>query len=410
MKPPSRPVRKVTNRVTKPKSKASTKKKNTTNAEKITPQPKAAKSIVTNPVDRIYKTVTLESNDIEDGLWMMRKLGNGKYEAVNLNDAAFEDICSEENEARMASSPESLEVFKASQKSMKDVSLKLDRAIFTASGKVFRFKKLPIELRYKIYEYALISKTGLHPGHASCNSFKLPGVALGLLASCRSINAECMQFLWKNTFDLNACSIKRLREVKDTLTKNARNFKYEWSGSGSGQSKDMLILTMLATCEQIDTLHLVLWGSCVDGRRAWYNRKPQHLYQNDPTVSAVVQKFNKSNGFDKLLSLHGLKKVVVTKHWTFTDGGGYNDSLTDVELKAFEKFLNDKLTTPVAPPVVMAHLSSTPTRKSTRILKNAKPLKYVPDPFSEDEEGFWDEEEEEEEDEDGDEDGDDEEE
>lgn len=133
MKPPSRSVRKAPNRVTKPKSKASTKKKNTTNAEKTTPQPEVAKSIVTNPVDRIYKTVTLESNDIEDGLWMMRKLGNGKYEAVNLNDVAFEDICSEENEARMASSPESLEVFKASQKSMKDVTLKLDRAIFTAS-------------------------------------------------------------------------------------------------------------------------------------------------------------------------------------------------------------------------------------------------------------------------------------
>ncbi|KAF5878577.1 putative swi snf and rsc complexes subunit arp9 protein [Botrytis fragariae] len=405
MKPPSRPVRKATSRVTKPTSKASTKKKNITNAKTVTPQPEAAKSIVTNPVDRIYKTVTLENNDIEDGLWMMRRLGNGKYEAVNLNDAAFEDICSEENEARMASSPKSVEVFKASQKSIKDVSLKLDRAIFTASGKVFRFKKLPIELRYKIYEYALISETGLHPGYASCNSFKLPGVALGLLASCRSINAECTQFLWKNTFDLNACSIKRLREVKDTLIQNARNFKYEWSGSGSGQSKDMLILGILASCEHIDTLHLILWGSCVDGRRAWYNRKPQHMYQNDPTVPAVVQKFNKSNGFDKLFSLHDLKKVIVTKHWTFTDGSGFN-TLTDVELKAFEKFLNDKLTTPVAPPVVIAHLPSTPTRKSTRILKNAKPLKYVPDPVSEDEEGFWDEDE----DEDGDDDGDDEEE
>ncbi|KAF7915882.1 uncharacterized protein EAE98_010962 [Botrytis deweyae] len=402
MKPSSRPVRKAANRVTKPKSKTSTKKKNTTIAKKITPEPEAAKSIVTNPVDRIYKTVILESNDIEDGLWMMRRLGNGKYEAVNLNDAAFEDICSEENEARMASSPESVEVFKASQKSIKDVSLKLDRAIFTASGKVFRFKKLPIELRYKIYEYALISETGLRPGYASCNSFKLPGVALGLLASCRSINAECMQFLWKNTFDLNACSIKRLREVKDILIQNARNFKYEWSGSGSGQSKDMLILGMLASCEHIDTLHLVLWGSCVDGRRTWYNRKPQHMYQNDPTVPAVVQKFSRSNGFDKLVSLHDLKKVIVTKHWTFTDASG----LTDVEFKAFEKFLNDKLTTPVAPPLVVAHLPSASTRKSTRILKNARPLKYVPDPFSEDEEGFWDEEV----DEDGDDDGHDEEE
>ncbi|KAF7958564.1 hypothetical protein EAE96_002104 [Botrytis aclada] len=394
MKPPSRLVRKATSRVTKPKSKSSTKKNNTNT--KNSPQPEAPKPIVTNPVDRIYKTVTLvESNDIKDGLWMMRGLGNGRYEAVNLNDAAVEDICSEENEARMASFPKSLEVFKASQMSVKDVSLKLDRAIFTASGKVFRFKKLPIELRYKIYEYALISETGLHPGHPSCDSFKSSGVALGLLASCRSINAECKQFLWKNTFDLNACSIKRLREVKDNLIKNARNLKFEWSGSGSGQSKDMLILGMLASCENIDTLHLVLWGSCVNDRRLWFNRKTQLMYQNDLAIPAVVRKFNKSNGFDKLVSLHQVKKVIVTKHWTFTNGSGYN-SLTDDELKAFEKFLNDKLTTPVAPPMVVA--PSTPIRKSTRILKNAKPLKYVPDPVSEDEEGFWDEDE----DEDGD--------
>lgn len=133
MKSPSRPVRKATKKVTMTKSKSSTKKKNTANAKKSVPQPEAAKAIVTNPVDRLYKTVSLESNDIEDGIWMMRRLGNGKYEAVNLNDAAFEDICSEENEARMASTPKSLEVFKASQKSMKDVALKLDRAIFTAS-------------------------------------------------------------------------------------------------------------------------------------------------------------------------------------------------------------------------------------------------------------------------------------
>lgn len=132
MKSPSRPVRKATKKVTMTKSKLSTKKKNT-NAKKSVPQPEAAKAIVTNPVDRLYKTVTLESDDIEDGIWMIRRLGNGKYEAVNLNDAAFEDICSEENEARMASTPKSLEVFKASQKSMKDISLKLDRAIFTAS-------------------------------------------------------------------------------------------------------------------------------------------------------------------------------------------------------------------------------------------------------------------------------------
>lgn len=122
--------RKATIKATKPK--LPTKKK-IVKTKKESSQLEETKSIVTNPVDRIYKTVTLENDDIEDGLWIMRKLGNGKYEAVNLNAVAFEDLCSEENEARMTAVPETVEVFKASQNSLKDITAKLERAVFTGS-------------------------------------------------------------------------------------------------------------------------------------------------------------------------------------------------------------------------------------------------------------------------------------
>ncbi|KAA8576119.1 hypothetical protein EYC84_006280 [Monilinia fructicola] len=348
-----RPARKATAKATK--SKLSTKKKDMVKTNKKLNQLEGDKPVVTSPIDRIYKTVTLENDDIEDGLWMIRKLGNGKYEVVNIGNVTHEDISSEENEARMASTPESVEVFRASQKSLNDVTANLDRAVFTASGKVFRFKKLPIELRYKIYEFALISNPGtsLYPEHPARIE---PHLALGLLATCRSVNAECEKFLWKNTFDLSVPSLKTLKLDKQILIQNIRHVKCAWTGSFT---KDVFVFGMLASCPNIETLEIKLNGGCVERANgfALYSRKLQFLYQDDISI----RKFSRSNGFDKL------------------------------RLRLFEKFLIKKLTTPpppVAPSTALNHLPSTPTRQSTRIqkLKSAKPVKYVPDPVSDDEE------------------------
>ncbi|QSZ31049.1 hypothetical protein DSL72_000610 [Monilinia vaccinii-corymbosi] len=349
-------------------------------------QPEGNQSVVTSPVDRMYKTVTLKNDDIEDGLWMIRKLGNAKYEAVNLANVAYEDISSQENETRMASVPESVEVFKACQKSLGDVAEKLDRAVFTASGKVFRFTKLPIELRCKIYEFALISDSGssLYPQRPPRLESRL---ALGLLATCRSINAECTKFLWKNTFDLSAPSMKSLKIYKEILVQNIRHVKCSWTGS---YSKDMFILGMITNCQNLESLEIKLGGGCVERPNgyAYYTRKPQHLYQDDNSI----RKFSRTNGFDRLVSLRHLKNVVVTTTFGF-EAAIRDGTVTEAEVKTFEKFLRKKLTTPppppppVALPVVFNHLAPTPTRQSTRIqkLKGIKRVKYVPDPASDDE-------------------------
>ncbi|KAG4031280.1 hypothetical protein MFRU_009g00700 [Monilinia fructicola] len=377
-----RPARKATAKATK--SKLSTKKKDMVKTNKKLNQLEGDKPVVTSPIDRIYKTVTLENDDIEDGLWMIRKLGNGKYEVVNIGNVTHEDISSEENEARMASTPESVEVFRASQKSLNDVTANLDRAVFTASGKVFRFKKLPIELRYKVYEFALISNPGtsLYPEHPARIE---PHLALGLLATCRSVNAECEKFLWKNTFDLSVPSLKTLKLDKQILIQNIRHVKCAWTGSFT---KDVFVFGMLASCPNIETLEIKLNGGCVERANgfALYSRKLQFLYQDDISI----RKFSRSNGFDKLVSLRHLKKVVVSKAFGIEQvmSSGF---ITEAEIKTFEKFLIKKLTTPpppVAPSTALNHLPSTPTRQSTRIqkLKSAKPVKYVPDPVSDDEE------------------------
>ncbi|KAB8287892.1 hypothetical protein EYC80_010250 [Monilinia laxa] len=382
-----RPVRKATVKTTK--SELYTKKKDIVKTNKKVSQPEGDKTVVASPIDRIYKTITLENDDIENGLWMLRKLGNGKYEVVNIGNVTYEDISSEENEARMASTPESVEVFRASQRSLNNVTAKLDRAVFTASGKVFRFKKLPIELRYKIYEFALISNPGtsLYPEHSTRNE---PRLAFGLLATCRSVNAECKKFLWKNTFALSIPSLRTLRIDKQILIQNIRHVKCSWTGSFT---KDVFLFGMLASCPNIETLEIELHPRCLERANGFvhYSRKPQFLHQDDISI----QKFSRCNGFDKLISLQHLKKVVVSRTYNFVSliSSGV---ITEAEVKTFEKFLRKKLTTrpPLAPPMTLNHLPSTPTRQSTRIrkLKGAKPVKYVPDPVSDDEEDILDDE------------------
>lgn len=113
------------------KKKWPTREKDTITANDEAPQAEATNSAVMSPVDRIYKTVTLENDIMEDGLWIMRRLGNGKYEAVNLNAVTNEDISSEENEATMVSAPERVKLFRATQESLKELTVKLERAVFT---------------------------------------------------------------------------------------------------------------------------------------------------------------------------------------------------------------------------------------------------------------------------------------
>ncbi|KAI9650708.1 hypothetical protein NHQ30_000730 [Ciborinia camelliae] len=378
-----RSVRMATIKATK--SKPPTKKKNIVKTNKKASQPEPTEFSVTNPLDRIYTTFTIENGNMKDGLWMMRKLDNGKYEAVNLSTVAYEDICSEENEKRLASTPESVQIFKASQKSLVDVTAKLDRAVFTASGKVFRFNKLPIELRYKIYEFALILDTGSALYCERSGGYRQPDLAFGLLATSRSINAECAQFLWKNSFNLSAPSMKCLKNNKECLIRNVRHVKFTWTGS---HTTDLFILGMIASSPNLETLYVKLGSTCVEkGPNSYphYVRRPQYLHQGDNSI----RKFSRTNGFDKLISLRGLKKVIVSKHWGL-EAAIRVGTLTEADVKAFEKFLMEKLTTPVAPPMVLLPLPSTPTRKSTRIqkLNGDKPIKYVPDPVSDDEEDF----------------------
>ena len=115
------------------KSKAPTNKKTILVAKKKSPQPRVSEFIVeANTVNQVFKTITLNNVDMGEGLWMMRKLGNDKYEVVNLNAVTQDAISSEEVGGRIKSIPKCLEMFRASQMSLKEVTSKLDQALCSA--------------------------------------------------------------------------------------------------------------------------------------------------------------------------------------------------------------------------------------------------------------------------------------
>lgn len=201
-------------------------------------------------------------------------------------------------------------------------------------------------MRYKIYEFALISDRGLYVGSSFEESCQESNLALGLLASCRSIHTECIKFLWKNTFNLNIQSIKTLRKKKDILIQNIRHVKCNWTGT---YSRDAFIFGLISSFTKVESLVIQLSYGVVTGH-SWYTRKPQRLHQDDDRI----RKFSRINGFDKLISLRDINKVTVV-----TQGMGYAASdvtVTQAELEIFKRFLVEKLTTPVAPPVVSSRL------------------------------------------------------
>ena len=132
---------------------------------------------------------------------------------------------------------------------------------------------------------------------------------------------------------------------KDKFLQNVRHIKFDWFGQ---RMKDPLIVAMIAACSNLETLEIYLGRTCSDGS---YSRQ-QRLHQGDNSI----RMFNRTNGFDKLISLRGIKKVIVKRAPEFLV------SVTKAEVETFEKFLIEKLTTPVAQPAV-----SSPISEYTRI-------------------------------------------
>ncbi|KAM3084208.1 hypothetical protein ACMFMG_001686 [Clarireedia jacksonii] len=348
--------------------------------EVISPSTLPTNSLGTSTIDRVFQVITIDKAEIGEGLFMLRRLGGRRYEAINVSQVSHEDISSEEVAERINSIPRCRQLLEATRADLNDVTSKLNQAVHSADvlcfvttntdvadGTIFRFTKLPIELRYKVYEFAVIGEKPLvhRPYHKHTD-----GLGLGILATCHAIYQECIPFFWKNTFTVNDLP-KSFQSIKEYFMRNVRKASFEWFGY---RMKDPLTLQMLHKCKKLESLHIVLTGHCGSG--GLYDR-PQYLFQDDPSI----RRFCKTNGFDSLISFRGLKRVTVSRTATTSN---YYASASKAEFDTFEKFLIMKLTEPVQVPSKKRKVQPSPdpshqpgSRRSKR-LSTSKPVKYGP--------------------------------
>jgi hypothetical protein len=84
--------------------------------------------------------------------------------------------------------------------------------------------KLPLELRYKIYEYALIANV---PIRLSTTPSLILGLAL--LRTSRQIYSECRHFFYRNDFRINNV-VKNFLPHKESVAKNVQEITFDWWG------------------------------------------------------------------------------------------------------------------------------------------------------------------------------------
>jgi hypothetical protein len=109
-------------------------------------------------------------------------------------------------------------------------------------GQIFRLMKLPLELRYRIYEFAVISERLLRVANANDNSNI---IGLALLRTSRQLSRECTPFFWNNNFKINEV-VKNFIPHRDQIAKNVREITFEWWGFAKKDIATQLLRPMQA--------------------------------------------------------------------------------------------------------------------------------------------------------------------
>ena len=150
---------------------------------------------------------------------------------------------------------------------------------------------------------------------------------LSLIQTCRQIRAEGMPFFSRgNNFILsNADICYRLKEVMPVNKIKEATFNWQ------GYAQDAISLSSIAKWPQLKVLHIIL-----NKQQVRVNKNvTQTLYQGESTL----QKFNKRNGFDKLVQIQGLELVTVDSDENPMPGSWFGDA--DMEaLQGFEPALD----------------------------------------------------------------------
>ncbi|KUJ22861.1 uncharacterized protein LY89DRAFT_312617 [Mollisia scopiformis] len=205
--------------------------------------------------------------------------------------------------------------------------------------------ELPIEMRFRVYDYIMTFDNLLSYGSLVKLALRSTS-GLQLRGTCQDIYNETKTIFWRNKFciaDLGKSFKMGLSELLDNL----REVTWDWHAL---KILDPQTLIALGLCKQLKVFHLRVTRSVVFGGDHLFDRR-QYTYQDEP----LAAKFSRSNGFDELLQLRGLETITVENHdhYKFWVKDKY---LSNAELKAFETFLASKLTLPKKPPVCRYHI------------------------------------------------------
>ncbi|KAF4624850.1 hypothetical protein G7Y89_g13321 [Cudoniella acicularis] len=320
-------------------------------------------SIIVNPEKPVFQTIQTDAN-LPSGLCLMRKLDDGKMEIIDFSQIPFYRMGSEEIGQAIKLVPGRLELFENALKELKSIESKIGQGF--ATDKIFRFLKLPIELRNMVYTILVKSSSTVHLryGHGPTD------LTLAIRATCRQIYDEASPIFYRNNFRFYEVPKDPLAIISfEKLGVNMREVTFEW---WAFVQKDKHALRMIGSFPKLEILHIVITRWCVGDLR---RPRRQRLHQNDNSIS----KFSKTAGFDEIASIRGLKKVTVSFS---TTNGPFRGSVSDAQLRTFEDFLNRELTQPKPKlqPAAAKRRSAgaTKSKKSKRSRANDDEDDYLP--------------------------------
>ncbi|KAL5331765.1 hypothetical protein ACEPPN_001303 [Leptodophora sp. 'Broadleaf-Isolate-01'] len=297
------------------------------------------------PVFVVFKS----TKKLLDGLCIVRALGGGRYEFVNLTEVNQEQFSSEDTGAAIKADEGRRSILAVDDKEWEAAKFTCGQAVRSADKSIFRIRKLPLELRYLIYEFAMVAYKPLH--HTSGTSS--PTLGLALMQTCKEMLEEAKPFFYKNSFRID--SVDRI--IPDhfvAIRENLREVTFQWHGFSR---RDGNAIKFFHSCPNLKILNLVVtqWGS-TDANH--YRRQRHHQ------DVVAIKKFSRCVGFDEIVGLKGLDKVRVL------DSG--HSTFTVAERKALRDFLTPILTTPkyIPPPMPEKVV------KGARVKKSKKSKRY----------------------------------
>ncbi|KAG4432162.1 hypothetical protein IFR05_012354 [Cadophora sp. M221] len=367
------PATKRQPRRTKPKAKAKSKAKATTAQPDGFDGPSES-MVVENAAPAIIQSFET-ATALPDGHCIIRRLADGRYEIVSLTSATPEKFGSQEVGRLILGDAGRMKALEGAENSWKESELKLGQVLNSANLRIFRFLKLPLEIRLMIYDLTIRANEQLRIGsweYASSNI--LP--AIQLRGTCRQIYEETSSVFWRNHFRLHdICG--RIKLLLPKLTDNIQELSWAW---WNFKIKDANTLRAIQEFKKLRVFNIKLTEYCVDSPMRPRSSR-QFLHQQEPTIA----KFNKTSGFDILISMRGLERVTVSNSASGTCMIKPSDA-SDAEIRAFEVFVNRELTQPKEPKTtasVDTSTKKTEKKKSSRV-STRKPHTAVGDEMATD--------------------------